>query len=311
MIDPVFHHLDLPRRCPTVRDAQYTVGGRVISLSRETVQYGPEWQERDVLDLTSKGADLLWMKQSLNIKGPPRRMRQMLLKLPFIRELQAARNDGRGKTRRQRDLAPPILDIKVRGRDVQVSKNKRKVEVYINNIQDLQFIMDNVWADLSVVEDHIKRPRWIPVARRTVDQEDILRQPAQPGLAEDNDAEHDDQEDQEPAQPSQPGPEDNMAARDAHAADLNQRFGIDCLLSRINAHRACDSVVLAKNRLRIKRSGRAWAWVPIPGAAKKQRQGDVQGYGQTVMDAAMHFLDGNAEEADNDQDEVIQAVVEG
>ena len=114
------------------------------------------------------------------------------------------------------------------------------------------------------------------------------------GLAEDHDAEHD---------------QEIKMAKDAELVNLNQRFGIDCLMSRINAHPECDTVVLGQGRLRIKKRGVAWAWVPIPGAAKKQRLGDVEGFGQTIMDAAMQFLDGEAEQADNDQDEVIQAVV--
>ena len=51
-----------------------------------------------------------------------------------------------------------------------------------------------------------------------------------------------------------------------------------------------------------------WQWIPIPGAAKKQRLGDEEGFRQTVMDAAMRFLDGEAQ-VDDDQDEVIAAVV--
>ena len=115
-------------------------------------------------------------------------MRDILASLPFMKELQAARNAKRGKTRRQSDVAPQILDITVRKREVQVSKNKRKMEVYINSIQDLQWIIDQVWLDLMVEEDHNRFQ-----AQSAASTEIACRgpQPAQQGLAEDHDAEHD------------------------------------------------------------------------------------------------------------------------
>ena len=73
-------------------------------------------------------------------------------RLPLLAEITGARDAKNDGNRKHREVTSQLLDISVRGHALSVDKSKKKCIVYIQDKNDLQFLVHEIHRDLLVME---------------------------------------------------------------------------------------------------------------------------------------------------------------
>ena len=82
---------------PDVADAKYSVGNSIVRLGTVEAFVGGQIQRFEGIDLTSRGSDLSWLEAALKL--PVRSARSLLRQVPFLRDMERARDEASGLTR--------------------------------------------------------------------------------------------------------------------------------------------------------------------------------------------------------------------
>ena len=147
----------LVENVPDVEEAKYALGDSVVHLATHEFLQDGKNKTFECLDLTSRHANLSWLEAEFKV--PARSARSLIRQTRLYGELVEARDAAGGKRRHGHRLledgsmAPKILNVKVRGRDLHIINDKTKLLCCVRDLDDMTFLVQHLHTDLKALRD--------------------------------------------------------------------------------------------------------------------------------------------------------------